>query len=49
MNTVVQLLDSVELGNAAQARNSIIWLHGLGADGNDFVSLVPELQYAPLP
>jgi len=23
---------------------SIIWLHGLGADGNDFVSLVPELQ-----
>ena len=23
---------------------SIIWLHGLGADGNDFVSLVPELK-----
>lgn len=23
---------------------SIIWLHGLGADGHDFVSLVPELQ-----
>ncbi|HIQ07089.1 MAG TPA: carboxylesterase [Thiotrichaceae bacterium] len=22
---------------------SIIWLHGLGADGNDFVSLIPEL------
>ncbi len=23
---------------------SIIWLHGLGADGHDFVSLVPELR-----
>jgi len=25
-------------------RASIIWLHGLGADGNDFVSIVPELR-----
>lgn len=23
---------------------SVIWLHGLGADGHDFVPLVPELQ-----
>ena len=23
---------------------SIIWLHGLGADGNDFAPLVPQLQ-----
>lgn len=23
---------------------SVIWLHGLGADGNDFVPLVPELR-----
>ncbi|MEE9446158.1 MAG: alpha/beta fold hydrolase, partial [Cocleimonas sp.] len=23
---------------------TIIWLHGLGADGHDFVSLVPELK-----
>jgi phospholipase/carboxylesterase len=23
---------------------SVIWLHGLGADGNDFVPIVPELQ-----
>jgi phospholipase/carboxylesterase len=28
--------------NAAQA--SVIWLHGLGADGNDFVPIVPELN-----
>lgn len=26
------------------AQCSMIWLHGLGADGNDFVSLVPELN-----
>jgi phospholipase/carboxylesterase len=25
-------------------RTSIIWLHGLGADGNDFVPIVPELH-----
>ncbi len=23
---------------------AVIWLHGLGADGNDFVPIVPELQ-----
>lgn len=23
---------------------AVIWLHGLGADGNDFVGIVPELQ-----
>ena len=23
---------------------SVIWLHGLGADGNDFAPLVPELH-----
>lgn len=23
---------------------TVIWLHGLGADGHDFVSLIPELQ-----
>ena len=23
---------------------SVIWLHGLGADGNDFLSIVPELK-----
>lgn len=35
-------LESVELGPRV-ARHSIIWLHGLGADGNDFVPIVPEL------
>ncbi|HXQ21991.1 MAG TPA: alpha/beta fold hydrolase [Candidatus Acidoferrales bacterium] len=26
------------------ARASVIWLHGLGADGHDFVPIVPELR-----
>lgn len=29
---------------AAEAVCTVIWLHGLGADGNDFVPLVPALQ-----
>lgn len=28
----------------AEHRHSVIWLHGLGADGNDFVPLVGELD-----
>lgn len=27
------------------ANRSVIWLHGLGADGNDFAPLVPHLQF----
>lgn len=29
------------------ATASVIWLHGLGADGNDFAPLVPELNLPP--
>jgi len=29
---------------ASNPEFTIIWLHGLGADGHDFVSLVPELK-----
>ncbi len=32
------------LETAGDCEYSIIWLHGLGADGNDFVSIVPELN-----
>lgn len=34
---------AVVLTPAAPATASVIWLHGLGADGNDFVPLVPQL------
>ena len=27
-----------------QTEFSVIWLHGLGADGHDFVSIIPELK-----
>jgi phospholipase/carboxylesterase len=29
---------------AGEARAAVIWMHGLGADGYDFVPLVPELN-----
>lgn len=37
------MLDCVELETGLEPRCSVIWLHGLGADANDFVPLVPEL------
>lgn len=39
----MSLLPCVEHETAAAPRFSILWLHGLGADGNDFAPLVPEL------
>lgn len=35
---------AVTLQPAGAATASIIWMHGLGADGNDFVPIVPELR-----
>lgn len=35
--------DGVEIATASDVEFAIIWLHGLGADGNDFTPLVPEL------
>lgn len=37
------LLPAVLLEPPGKATHSVIWLHGLGADGNDFVPIVPEL------
>lgn len=37
------LLDSVQTETGPNARYAVIWLHGLGADGNDFGPIVPEL------
>ena len=36
-------LPTVEHETAAHPRHSVIWLHGLGADGNDFAPIVPQL------
>lgn len=35
--------DRIVLEPAAKATACVIWLHGLGADGSDFVPIVPEL------
>ena len=40
MNTI---LETHEIETAANPSISIIWLHGLGADGFDFAPIVPEL------
>ena len=41
-----ELLECVEREPSAPARSSVIWLHGLGADGHDFEPIVPELGLA---
>ena len=38
------ILESVELTTGNEIAGSVIWLHGLGADGYDFVPVVRELQ-----
>jgi phospholipase/carboxylesterase len=35
---------TVEIETGAEPTASIIWLHGLGADGHDFEPIVPELR-----
>jgi phospholipase/carboxylesterase len=37
-------LEAVELEPSTAADAAVVWMHGLGADGHDFESLVPELQ-----
>jgi len=37
------MLDCITLEPPAPANACVIWMHGLGADANDFVPLVPEL------
>ncbi len=40
----MELPETVEVSTGARAEGSVIWLHGLGADGHDFESIVPELE-----
>lgn len=42
--TTPNLLDGVEHETGSQPTHSVIWLHGLGADGHDFAPIVPELR-----
>src|SRR5699024_28050 len=42
-------LECIEIETQEKPEYAIIWLHGLGADGNDFVPVIPELQPDQLP
>lgn len=39
-----EILDAIEIETGKNPATSVIWMHGLGADGNDFVPIVPELE-----
>ncbi len=43
------LLETIEIETAPHPAAAVIWLHGLGADGNDFAPIVPELRLAGAP
>ena len=43
----MQTPDHIELVTGAEPRGTVIWLHGLGADGWDFVPIVRELPLPP--
>ena len=46
---MTQLLPYIKIETAPNPTAAVIWLHGLGADGNDFASLVPQLDLHGLP
>ena len=40
----MQLPEAIEVGPTGNVDGSVIWLHGLGADGHDFEAIVPQLN-----
>lgn len=43
------LLPAIEIETSPHPSTSVIWMHGLGADGSDFVPIVQELALPPRP
>jgi phospholipase/carboxylesterase len=41
--TVAEMLPAIEIETRPQPGSAVIWMHGLGADGSDFVPIVSEL------
>jgi phospholipase/carboxylesterase len=39
----IDLLETIEEDTGPDPQWSVVWLHGLGADGHDFAPIVPEL------
>ena len=46
---MTNLLPHIQIDTAPNPTAAVIWLHGLGADGNDFAGLVPELDLSGCP
>jgi len=46
---MANLLEAIEIQTGKQPEASVIWMHGLGADGNDFVPIVNELDLSGAP
>jgi phospholipase/carboxylesterase len=46
---MTNLLDRIEIESAPNPTAAIIWLHGLGASGDDFAAIVPELDLTGCP
>src|SRR5215210_6301005 len=44
-----QHLETIEIETGEKPTASVIWMHGLGADGNDFVPIVQELDLSGAP
>ncbi len=44
---MTELLETIELQTNETCEWSVIWMHGLGADGSDFVPVLPELGLDP--
>lgn len=42
-------LECIEMETGPNPTHAVIWLHGLGADGNDFAPIVPELPLEGAP
>ena len=43
------LLERIEIESAPNPTAAIIWMHGLGASGDDFAAIVPELDLTDCP
>ena len=45
----MEIPQTVEVSTADNVEGSVVWLHGLGADGHDFEPIVPELRIPDAP
>ena len=43
-NEMIDQLETLEIETGADPTWSVVWLHGLGADGHDFKPIVPEFD-----